>query len=385
LAEFIQKVGMGVEINSAMPEVAAIMRTSRPIEQLNAILFVGTPSAIEQVIEFVETKDTPLRQVFIEALILEVDYNDSLSLGVDWATSFGGGGTNGAQAFQVAPNLLGQALSAVDLTSVPQVLPSLSPALLPFPSYAANVIGTHLTHHGTRFSTFAAFIQASHGNQKFDIVSNPKIITEENITSELYIGTVDRYKSQSIPNDLGTLVTNNYQYLEVGLTLRVTALITDNDIITLDIIEERTAPTLISLVTQTNATDTNLVPVLTKDRTVAKIHVPNGFFTVLSGILHDTDTRQNFQIPCLGGIPIIGGLCKTKNVTSAKQNVMLFIRPMIIDTEDDLEDVTKRQQDVYCEKSKTRRSWNYEIDEGLDLFNIKPTDPDDIGCAGCNQ
>jgi type III secretion protein C len=386
LAAFMQAVGMGEEVVNSMPDVAAVMRTSRAIEQLNAILFVGTPLAIEKALEYIQVKDTPLRQVVIEALILEVDYIDSLNLGVDWATAFGGGGTNGTQAFQVAPNLLGQALSNINLTTTPPILPSLSPAQLPFPGYAADIIGTHITHNGTRFSSFGAFIQAAHGNTKFNIISNPKFLTEANITSEQYIGTVDRYKSQSIPNDLGTLITNNYQYLEVGLTFRVTAMITTNDIITLDIIQERTAPTVITTVAVTSANDTNLVPVLTKDRTVTKVHVPNGFFTVISGVLQDTDTRQiSGQIPCLGGIPIIGGLCKNKFVNSFKQNVMLFIRPMIIDTEDDLEDATKRQQDIYCEKSKTRRSWNYEIDETLDLFNIKPTDPDEIGCAGCNQ
>ena len=188
-------------------------------------------------------------------------------------------------------------------------------------------------------------------------------------------------KTQSITNDLGTLVTNNFQFIDVGTTLRVTPLIGNNGTITLDIVQETTngSPTANAIGTANNQ-DVNLVQVLSKIRTVTKIHVPNGFFVILSGMIQDNDTRSYSQIPCLGGIPIIGVWGKTQSTTDTKQNLMLFIRPLIIDTDEEFEDITKRQQDVFLEKSKFRRAWNYEIDEGLNFLNIKPTDPDEIGC-----
>jgi type III secretion protein C len=56
---------------------------------------------------------------------------------------------------------------------------------------------------------------------------------------------------------------------------------------------------------------------------------------------------------------------------------MIFIRPVIIDTEEDIEDVTKRQQDVFRQKSKQRRRWNFEVNEALSHMNVKSTDPDE--------
>lgn len=369
----------------APPELIAAINSSQWIESSNSLMFTGTVRALDKIKELLLEVDAPLRQVFIEMLVLETDISDSLNLGVEWITNFGGGGTNGAQSFQT-DNLLGQALSTTNLKTVPPTLPSFSPASLPFPGYAAAIIGTHLTHNGTRFSTIGALIQALHSDTKINILLNPKIITEDNNTAEIFVGTVDRYKTQSITNQNGGLVTNNFQFLDVGTTLRVTPLISSNGIVTMDIVEERSIPNANANEVNVNVVnDFNLVPVISKDRTVTRVHVPDGFFVVISGLMFDQESRTISQIPCLGGIPIIGGFCKTKTNTDTKQNIMLFIRPIILDTDDDLEDVTKRQQDVWCEKEKWRRSWNYEIDETLDQFNLKPTDPDDIGCAGCNQ
>lgn len=370
---------------TAHPELIAAINSSQWIQSSNSLMFTGTVRALDKIKELLAEVDAPLRQVFIEMLVLETDIIDSLTLGVEWITSFGGGGTNGAQAFQT-DSLLGQALSVTNPNILPFTLPQFSPAALPLPGYAGAIIGTHLTHNGTRFSTIGALVQAVHTDTKINILLNPKIITEDNNPAEIFVGTVDRYKTQSITTNTNALVTNNFQFLDVGTTLRVTPLIGNNGLITLDIIEERSTPNpLANEVPTNNVNDFGLVPVISKDRTVTRVHVPDGFFVVLSGLIFDQEQRTVQQVPCLGGIPILGGLCKQKVNSDTKQNIMLFIRPVILDTDDDLEDVTKRQQDVWCEKGKFRRSWNYELDETLDQFNIRPVDPDDIGCAGCNQ
>ncbi len=129
----------------------------------------------------------------------------------------------------------------------------------------------------------------------------------------------------------------------------------------------------------------NLVQVLTKTRTVTKVHVPDGFFVVLSGMIKDREVRSQSRIPCLGGIPILGSIGKRHFTNDEKRNLMLFIRPLIIDTESDYEDVTRRQQDIYREKGKFRRSWNYEINEALDFANIKPIDSDERNCSERNE
>lgn len=390
----LRKIANSLQLTgTANPDLISAINSSQWIEATNALIFTGTAPALEKVRELILEVDVPLRQVFIEMLILNTTINDSLQYGVDWISRFGGGQTTGEQGFIGTANP-----GFVNAANVP-----LNPAADGFPifggtrsdtptfnifgpgsigAYTAGIIGTHITHNGTQFATIGALVKAMHADAKENILLNPKIITEDNNTAEIFVGGVDRYKTQSITNDLGSILTNNFQFIDVGTTLRVTPLIGNNDVITLDIIQE-TTQTVAGANNPAFANDdaVNIVKVLDKSRSVTKIHVPNGFFVILSGMINDHEVRQYERIPCLGGIPILGAAAKNQRNSDDKHNLMLFIRPLIIDTAEDLEDITKRQQDVLHEKNKFRRPWNYEIDEGLNFLNIKPTDPDEIGCT----
>lgn len=381
----LRRIGTSLQVaGTANPDLIAAINSSQWIESSNALIFTGTAIALEKVSELILELDVPLRQVFIEMLILDTTITDSLSYSVDWANRFGGGSTTGEQGFIPPGSLLTSPSVGSFLNTVEGVNPPTIPAATGFlnsEGFNAGVVGTHLTHNGLHFSTIGALVRAVHAEGKANILLNPKIITEDNNTAEIFVGGTDRYKTQSITNDLGTLVTNNFQFIDVGTTLRVTPLVGNNGIITLEIIQETTnASPNANSTASANQQDVNLVEVLTKSRTVTKIHVPNGFFVVLSGMINNNETRTNSRIPCLGGIPILGTFGKAQNNNDIKRNLMLFIRPFIIDTDEELEDVTRRQQDVYREKCKLRRAWNFEIDEGLNFLNIRPTDPDEIGC-----
>ena len=381
-------------MGSANADLVSAINSSQWIESSNSLIFTGTATALDKVRELITEVDTPLRQIFIEMLILDTTILDSLSYSVEWIDRFGGGGTTGEEGFISASPGTG-IVSTDQFVSASQTIfnngsVAAPAAASPLPvatnflnsgGFVAGIIGTHLTHGGTQFSSIGALVRAIHSDAKADILLNPKIITEDNNPAEIFVGGVDRYKTQSITNDLGSLVTNNFQFIDVGTTLRVTPLIGSNDVITLDILQETTNEAATANIPGGGENqDVNLVPVLTKTRTTTRVHVPNGFFVVLSGMIKDNQTRTYSRIPCLGGIPIIGCWGKSQRSTDNKRNLMLFIRPLIIDTDDDYEDVTKRQQDVYREKSKFRRSWNYEIDEALNFANVKSTDPDDMNC-----
>ncbi len=348
------------------------------IESSNSLIFTGTVPALEKIKDLILEVDTPLHQVYIEMLILDTTLEDSLQYGVDWGILFGGGNTAGGETFLTPPT--GDRLFSTLSPNI-NVLPDAKP-LLNGQGFNLGIIGRHLTHHGTHFSTISALVKALHDNTKAQIVLNPRILTEDNVTAEIFVGSTDRYKTQSISNDFGNVITNNFQFIDVGTTLRVTPLIGNNGIITLDVIEEVTSPAAGANVqiNNTSASDVNLITVLHKNRSTTRLHVPNGFFVVMSGIIHTRESRFKNEIPCLGMIPLIGGAGKFKKMSESKRNLMIFIRPVIVDTESELECITKRQQDVFRDKCKMRRDWNYEIDEALDFFNLVPTDPDEIDC-----
>lgn len=357
-------------------DLVSAINSTQWIESSNSLIFTGTAPALDKVRELIDEIDLPLRQVFIEMLVLDTTINDSLTYGVDWGARFGGPDAVGAEGFFEDTSLI----TGLD-GAIPNATAFSSAGLARATGFSLGVIGRHITHGGLSFNSIGALVKAVHEDTKTNIIMNPKIITEDNNTAEIFVGATTRYKTQSISNDLGTILTNNFQFLDVGTTLRVTPLIGNNNVITLDIIQEITSDAGTAIPQNASVVDVSLIPVVNKNKTVTKAHVPNGYFVVISGMISDNRSRTKAQIPCLGCIPLIGAIGKQTGNRDDKRNLMIFIRPLIVDTDEELEYLTKRQQDIFREKSKLRRSWNFEIDEALDFAGIRPSDPDEIGCT----
>lgn len=364
-------------------DLVAAINSSQWIESSNSLLFTGTHAALERIKELIAEIDLPLRQVFIEMLILDTTVSDSLAYGVDWGSRFGGGNIAGGESFLGLGSSIDGSLNAIETgnAAAAQTATGLLPSirgLVGTDGFSLGVIGRHLTHNGTHFNTIGALVKAIHNDTKTNIILNPKIITEDNHQAEVFVGARERYKTQSISNDQGSVITNNFEFIDVGTSLKVTPLIGSNGIITLDIVEEVTNGSGAANATTSNPSvvDVNLVPVLSKSRTTTRLHVPNGFFVIMGGLISDAEVRTVNKIPCLGGVPILGGISKQKANRDDKRSFMIFIRPLIVDSEEEIDGITKRQQDVFREKARFRRSWNYEIDEALDFLSLKPTDPD---------
>lgn len=373
----LRKIGQSLQVTGTTNvDFISAINSVQWLESSNALILTGSAPILEKIKELIVEIDVPLRQVFIEMLILQTTINDSLEYGVDWAVASDGPGILARQTF------LGDALAAAggfaDFSTNPPTINNFGANS----GYRNFILGKSISRNGKQYSTFAALIKALHNNTKSKILHNPKIVTEDNYTATFFVGTTDRYKTQSIANDFGNVITNNFQFIDVGTKISITPLIGNDDTITL-IIEQETSngsEGANDSSSNTSDTDVNLIPVISKSQTSTRIHMPNGFFVILSGMIQDQETRSDIRIPCLGGVPILGALSKQKANVDTKTNLMLFIRPLIVDTEQELEDITKRQQDIYDQKCKFRRNNNYEVDEALDLLNIRSTDPDDIKC-----
>jgi type III secretion protein C len=89
--------------------------------------------------------------------------------------------------------------------------------------------------------------------------------------------------------------------------------------------------------------------------------------------MQNEESRERNQIPCLGGVPLLGAAFSDKVNTDSRRNLMIFIRPKILDTEEEIQVITKHQQDIYDYRNCLKNSDEYETSEALDLFNIRKT------------
>ena len=340
------------------------------IESSNSLIFTGTPDAVAKVKMLIQDVDVPLRQVLLEMLILETDITDSLNFSTNVAANFGGGNTAGAEGFYSGTSTLpaGMATSGVGLlpnAASTQVNNQLS-------GFVLGIIGQTITHNGREYASLGGLIRALTQRSCTRIVMNPKILTEDNSPAEVFVGLNTQFPTQSIANNLGTTITQNFEFRDVGTTIKVTPIINNNDVVTLEIQEE--VSSIVSGGVQAGATNTVIGPTTKINRTTTKVHVPNRFFLILSGMLSDQEERNRTQVPCLGSIPVLGAAFSDKQVQDTRQNVMIFVHPIIIDTEEEIDNITKHNQDVYRVKNRRPKDWVWETDEAMDFFNIIDTD-----------
>ncbi|MBA3237340.1 MAG: type III secretion protein [Parachlamydiaceae bacterium] len=338
------------------------------LETSNSLIFTGFQEDLLKMRELMGEVDAPLRQVFIEMLILETSMDDSLNYGVSFGSRFANGNWAGGVSVSPEVNPLRNALGQTGL--VPGGINAGSAnGLLTGGGLNLGVIGQKIvnTATGIEFNSIGALVRASQTKVNTNIILSPKIITEDNVPAEIFVGENRPFKTQSLATDNSNVITNNFEYRDIGTRLRVTPSIGNNDIISIEIAQEisRIIPTTVPL------TQNDPGPSTSKSTTTTRVHLPDGYFLIISGMMNDQFDRFTTQVPCLGGIPIIGAAFKDKTYNDTKRNQMIFLRPKIVDTEEEIHNLTKHQQDIWDFKKRRKLDWINAVEDAYDFLNLR--------------
>jgi len=285
----------------------------------NALVITAPPKIMRAVMDIVDKLDIRRPQVLVEAIIAEVDVDKNAELGINWA-AFSKGSNVPAGAF-VSP--VG-GTSIVDLAGAIQAPANASTALLQGTTIGiGRIAGTGVN--------FAAMVRAIRGDTNTNVVATPSAVTMDNQEAELKVAQEVPFITGQFTNTAGTTggVTggiNPFQTIqrqEVGTILKVTPTISpEGSAVMLKISIES------SSIGQKPAGAVDLV---TNKRTITTtVLIEDGGVVVLGGLIEDNSVKGEQRVPYLGNIPLIGLLFKTRNATSTKNNLILFIRPKIL-------------------------------------------------------
>lgn len=388
----LQQIASSMSNCKGNDDLIAAINSVQWLVDSKSLVFCGTPENLDKVRELVEQVDLPLRQVFIEMLLLNTTVDDSLNFAVNYATRFGGGNQAGSQGFLSGASPLQGVMDSTGVNDLGGTVPNFFPTsnstntlpynnvLVPDPTtlakqtgFSLGVIGQKIIHKGLgiEFNSIGALVTALHDRTVSTIVMSPKIITEDGVPAQIFVGITTPFKTQSVANDLGSILTNNFQYQDVGSSLMVTPHLHNSDLVTLQINQELSSIATITTASQ-NINNTG-GPTVNKNSTQTTVNVPNGYFVIISGMMEDDSTRERINVPCIGTIPLLGGAFSDKRLTEAKRNLMIFIRPVIVDTDEEIQNITRHEQDVWKFKNIVRKTWVQETEEALDFFNVRRT------------
>lgn len=351
--------------SKADSDLAYTLSSAQWVEGTNSIVFSGPSSTIARAKSIISELDKPVRQVLIEMLILETSIDNSLRFGLELGVRHQSPDFSGTFSSMVPNSRTSPLPIALNNTTLSGALTGNS--LANVAGLNLGAIGRVITHNGQGFTAIGGLLTALNEDSETEVLLNPKLITENNIPAEIFVGQSIPFRGQSITNDLGNVITTNVEYRDVGTRLRVTPFLGPcSDIVTLEIEQEisREDPNQGAVVAALGQ------PTLQTSTTTTRVHVPNNYFVAISGVLQDETIRQTSRVPCLGGIPFLGSAFKDEANQVRKINLMVFIRPTIIDTADDFEEMTRRQQGQYDDNKSRPDPMTLEISEGLKWLNL---------------
>ncbi len=328
------------------PSYLEVLKSVQRIKATNSLVCSGDEESLKNVKELLKDLDAPLRQVFIEVLVIETDARNSSDFGLQWAA---GGQVKDGLGFGMGnfPPSHKPGPFALSFQGVDANHPPAGPSQIPLGNgFDMGVIGDILFHKGKSFLSLASLVSALQVDGDSSIVLNQKIITQDNKNSTIFVGDNIPFTG-SIVQTTGSSqqTTANVEYRDIGVNLSITPKLGEGDIITLDLKEEITEaiPTGANGVSSSSVTGIQT----TKTNMMTHVHVPDKHFLVLSGMIRNAKSHHKAGLPCLGGLPWIGALFSKTQKHDEKRNVIIFVRPHIIRSVDDYRRITQHQEDLY--------------------------------------
>jgi len=324
LAKVLQDVPTekaGAPKGKAAPAVAGAVRISAD-KATNSLIIMADKDDYLVLEEVIKKLDIPRSMVYIEALIMEVDMEKSLDIGIDWS-AFGktkidgkdaviGGGFR--QGLQIAPDELLKGGLTLGLISEP------------------------ITIAGVTVNNISAIVNAVKTDEDFRILSTPQVLTTDNEEARITVGENRPYQTRST-TDVSGGTFESFEYRDVGKILKITPHVTEGRLVRMQINLEVTAIDQ----TATALTSTTL-PVTLKRTVDTTVIVRDNQTIVIGGLIDDTTTSSETKVPVLGDIPILGWLFKDRSESTVKTNLYIFLTPRVIKNPAEADNVLQEKQ-----------------------------------------
>lgn len=316
-------------------------------EATNSLVITSSPRDFAQLRIVVDKLDQARRQVFLEAVIMDVNVLDSNELGFSW---HGGASTP-------SPVGTGNVISMGGFNGGKSILFPGDPTALQ--GFAAGIRGQELeetaglTPTGIGIPAFGVVVNALARSGRGNVLSTPHIIATDNVSAEIRVGENIPLQT-NLAGGFGNAAAMggaqgaammgmgamggfgfNAQRQDVGTKIKVTPHINDSDHVRLEIQQESSAA-------GAPVGALGAIPI-TKRTAETTLVVKDQQTVVIGGLMQETETRSKDKVPILGDIPVLGVLFSTTKKEKKKTNLLLILTPHVIREQSDLRRIFERK------------------------------------------
>lgn len=274
-------------------------------DRTNNIIAYQTQERLDELRRIVAQLDIPVRQVMIEARIVEANVDYDKSLGVRWG---------GSQAFANGRGLVyGNDESGDENGDSGEDSNGNVPFVDLGVANATSGIGIgYITNNLILDLELSAMEKSGNG----EVVSQPKVMTADKETAKILKGSEIPYQEASSSGATSTT------FVEAALSLEVTPQITPDNRIIMEVKVTKDEPDF--------ANEVNGTPTIRKNEVNAKILVNDGETVVIGGVFSNTQSRSVDKVPFLGDLPYLGRMFRRDIVSDAKSELLIFLTPRIL-------------------------------------------------------
>ena len=310
---------------------------------LNAVVVRTDPGTMGEILDIVEKLDIRRPQVLIEAAIVEVSIDESKKIGIEMA---------GADAREGSVPLISTSLEGVIGSLIGGLLPEGESDQVNVLSGLASVSSPTLAAAKIDRDaiSFGAVVSALATNSDANLLSTPSILTLDNQEARILVGREVPFRTGSFTTtgDGTSNPFNTVQREDVGVELTVTPHVHNGSEVRLEVAQQ------ITNVINTPVGGNAFADVVTSKRTIETTILAEDRQTiVLGGLIQDDINISNNRVPFVGDIPLFGNLFKARGKQQVKTNLLVFLRPTVLRTQDEAVDLSA---------SKYNSIWEVEIE-----------------------
>ena len=284
----------------------------------NQLFVSDIPSKLEEVQGIIAKIDIPVRQVLIEARIVEASDNFGRSLGVKLGynerrtpAGFSLGGDNRVAIggnINAVGSQTGQGAASAFADTQFVNLPAVGQNNFDAATFALTLFGAS----ANRFLNLE--LSALEADGKGKVISSPRVITADQVEALIEQGTELPYQTATSSG------ATALQFRKANLALKVTPQITPegNVIMTVDVNNDSVGR------------DTAAGPAINTKHVKTQVLVENGGTIVIGGIFTQNEREDVTKVPFLGDVPVLGNLFKTRSKSSNKTELLVFITPKVV-------------------------------------------------------
>jgi general secretion pathway protein D len=330
------------------------------------LVITATDALYKQLRAVIDQLDGRRAQIYIEAMIVEVNEQKLAEAGFQWSGLLGNENSKNGVA----------AVTNLPAGKIPSLVSAATSPLTALGSATGLNVGLIHNYGDGRYglAALATFLETK---TDANILSKPNMVALDNEEAKIVVGrnvpfVTGSYTNGSTNTSSGTV--NPFTTVErkdVGLTLRVKPQVGEGGTVRLTVFQEKS---------DVEKTDPTQGPTTTKSSIETTVVIDDGQTLILGGLLKDQYGNGDSQVPLLGDIPVIGNLFKSRSRSRDKTNLMVFLRPVVLRNQEAANDLTvdryefmrQRQVDVAPQRSVVLPINEAAVIEPLSTGDAKP-------------